>query len=101
MEILTGRLREMLKTVSLAPEIENLLISPKVTLIMRYHQIRASVAVLFGVILGSEAFIQLPKRQLPAAATNVTTITSPAGVKIRYKEPGKEGVCETTPGVNS
>lgn len=68
---------------------------------MRYHQIRVSIAVLSGFLLGSEAFLKLPKRQLPAAATNVTTITSPAGVQIRYKEPGKDGVCETTPGVNS
>lgn len=29
------------------------------------------------------------------------TIISPNGVKLRYKEPGKEGICETTPGVNS
>jgi carboxypeptidase C (cathepsin A) len=41
------------------------------------------------------------KRQLPANATGVTTITSPGGATIRYKEPGKAGVCETTPGVNS
>ena len=34
------------------------------------------------------------KRQLPANATDVKTITSPTGVTIRYKEPGKEGVCE-------
>ncbi|GME33913.1 carboxypeptidase s1 [Neofusicoccum parvum] len=40
-------------------------------------------------------------RQTPGAAQNVTTITSPSGVTIRYKEPGKEGICETTPGVNS
>ena len=40
-------------------------------------------------------------RQAPAKPTGVTTITSPNGVKIRYKEPGKDGVCETTPGVNS
>ncbi|KAL8645942.1 MAG: hypothetical protein Q9210_006426 [Variospora velana] len=46
----------------------------------------------------------LPKfhpRQLPADPQNVRTITSPSGVTIRYKEPGLEGVCETTPGVNS
>ena len=43
----------------------------------------------------------LPKRQIPAAPVNVTTITSPSGATIRYKEPGKDGVCETTPGVNS
>lgn len=46
----------------------------------------------------------LPKfdpRQLPADPVGVKTITSPSGVQIRYKEPGLEGVCETTPGVNS
>ncbi|KAL8737280.1 MAG: hypothetical protein Q9181_001834 [Wetmoreana brouardii] len=46
----------------------------------------------------------LPKfdpRQLPADPVGVTTITSPSGVQIRYKQPGLEGVCETTPGVNS
>lgn len=37
----------------------------------------------------------------PAAVQNYTTIKSPTGVTIRYKEPGKAGVCETTPGVNS
>ncbi|RDL37824.1 Carboxypeptidase [Venustampulla echinocandica] len=37
----------------------------------------------------------------PAEPTDVKTITSPGGVSIRYKEPGKAGVCETTPGVNS
>ena len=38
---------------------------------------------------------------MPADPTGVTTITSPNGATIRYKEPGLEGVCETTPGVNS
>ncbi|KAK5128963.1 hypothetical protein LTR85_000296 [Meristemomyces frigidus] len=41
------------------------------------------------------------KRQVPADPTDVTTITSPNGASIRYKQPGKDGVCETTPGVNS
>ncbi|KAF2089818.1 peptidase S10, serine carboxypeptidase [Saccharata proteae CBS 121410] len=40
-------------------------------------------------------------RGLPANATDLKTITSPTNVTIRYKEPGKEGICETTPGVNS
>jgi hypothetical protein len=40
-------------------------------------------------------------RGLPANATGVKTLTTPQNVTIRYKEPGKEGVCETTPGVNS
>ncbi|PIA97398.1 Carboxypeptidase S1 A [Cercospora beticola] len=42
------------------------------------------------------------KRQyFPANATDVKSFTTPTNVTIRYKEPGKEGVCETTPGVNS
>ena len=43
----------------------------------------------------------LERRQVPAEPTNVTTITSPSGATLRYKEPGNEGVCETTPGVKS
>ncbi|MCJ1405649.1 hypothetical protein MMC11_008878 [Xylographa trunciseda] len=41
------------------------------------------------------------ERGIPANATGVTTITAPSGAQIRYKQPGKAGVCETTPGVNS
>ncbi|KAL4784273.1 Alpha/Beta hydrolase protein [Aspergillus varians] len=41
------------------------------------------------------------KRQLPADPTGVKKFETPNGVTIRYKEPGNEGVCETTPGVNS
>lgn len=45
---------------------------------------------------------KLSKRTyFPKPATGVKTITGPTGVKIRYKEPGKDGVCETTEGVNS
>ncbi|KAI9665801.1 MAG: hypothetical protein M1821_003735 [Bathelium mastoideum] len=51
--------------------------------------------------MGTSLKTKLVPRQLPANPTNVTTITSPTGVKIHYKEPGKAGVCETTPGVNS
>ncbi|RDL36781.1 Carboxypeptidase [Venustampulla echinocandica] len=40
-------------------------------------------------------------RQLPADTVGVKTLTTPQNITIRYKEPGKEGVCETTPGVNS
>ena len=46
-------------------------------------------------------FKQLIHRGLPADATGVKTIKSNTGATIRYKEPGKAGVCETTPGVNS
>ncbi|KAL4953090.1 Alpha/Beta hydrolase protein [Aspergillus filifer] len=41
------------------------------------------------------------KRQLPEDPTGVKKFETPNGVTIRYKEPGKDGVCETTPGVNS
>jgi hypothetical protein len=70
---------------------------------MLYQHPRVSLFLLFSSLLGSEAFLKLPlnPRQLPAEAENVTTITSPTGVTIRYKEPGNSGVCETTPGVNS
>ncbi|KAJ4124555.1 hypothetical protein NW754_000253 [Fusarium falciforme] len=43
----------------------------------------------------------LRPRQAPGQAEGVTTIKSPSGAQIRYKEPGKDGICETTPGVNS
>ena len=45
--------------------------------------------------------IQISPRQLPAEPTGVQTVVSPNGVNITYKEPGKEGICETTPGVSS
>lgn len=41
------------------------------------------------------------RRTLPAEPSGVKVIKSPNGAEIRYKEPGKAGVCETTPGVNS
>ncbi|PTU23793.1 hypothetical protein P175DRAFT_0428594 [Aspergillus ochraceoroseus IBT 24754] len=41
------------------------------------------------------------RRQLPKDPTGVKHLKTPSGVTIRYKEPGKEGVCETTPGVKS
>ncbi|KAF7593866.1 hypothetical protein BBP40_010677 [Aspergillus hancockii] len=41
------------------------------------------------------------RRQLPKDPTGVQTLQTANNVTIRYKEPGKEGVCETTPGVKS
>lgn len=41
------------------------------------------------------------KRQLPEEPEGVKSFTTANGVTIRYKEPGKEGICETTPGVKS
>jgi carboxypeptidase C (cathepsin A) len=40
----------------------------------------------------------LKERQVPADPTGITTITSQQGAEIRYKQPGKAGVCETTEG---
>ena len=61
-------------------------------------------ALLINALSLPSSVHALPKlvdRQVPANATGVTTITAPSGAQIRYKEPGKAGVCETTPGVNS
>lgn len=56
---------------------------------------------LLSFIRTAEAVPFVQPRQIPADPTDVITIQSPTGVQIRYKEPGKAGVCETTPGVGS
>ncbi|KAL8767150.1 MAG: hypothetical protein Q9209_006241 [Squamulea sp. 1 TL-2023] len=62
----------------------------------------ASLALsLWSPLSTINALPRLDPRQLPADPVGVKTITSPSGVTIRYKQPGLEGVCETTPGVNS
>ena len=43
----------------------------------------------------------LKRTYFPQPATNLSEFTTPTGVKIRYKKPGEQGVCETTPGVDS
>lgn len=62
-------------------------------------------APLMGPAAGSKAKLaKMNKRQavpLPGPVEGYTTIKSPSNVTIRYKEPGKAGVCETTPGVGS
>lgn len=60
-----------------------------------------AVGLLSSIYTTVNAVPSLEPRQIPANATDVTTIKSPTGVTIRYKEPGKAGVCETTPGVGS
>ena len=70
------------------------------------HRIKtASVALAllsFSLASAIPADIErLIERQLPADAKGVKTIHSNTGATVRYKEPGKAGVCETTPGVNS
>ena len=62
-----------------------------------------------SAFIGGNKFHNFPEKLLkhskrvyyPKPAEGVQTITTPTGVQIRYKQPGKEGVCETTPGVNS
>jgi len=60
-------------------------------------------AVLLPLIvaIGAVPDGYIEARQFPAEPQGVQTITTPSGVKVRYKEPGQEGVCETTPGVKS
>ncbi|KAK8220320.1 Alpha/Beta hydrolase protein [Phyllosticta capitalensis] len=66
------------------------------------RKIRCLALLLFAGVASSFIPSQsLTKRQIPKSPANVKTITSPSGVTIRYKEPGKQGICETTPGVNS
>ena len=54
---------------------------------MFFHRTVAAVFLLLSIVHASPAAV---KRQLPAQPTGVTTITSPNGAEIRYKEPGKE-----------
>ena len=58
------------------------------------------VALTFNYTYATPTRFPLP-RQAPAEPDNVKTITSPGGASIRYKQPGQDGVCETTPGVAS
>lgn len=60
-----------------------------------------ALTLLASLQSADAASIKHNPRQVPANATGVTTITSPAGVRMRYKEPGNDGFCETTPGVKS
>lgn len=70
-------------------------------------RLSSNLPFLAVLLLGAQSSpLDAPKlrklaRQLPVDPTGVTTITSPTNVTIRYKEPGKAGVCETTPGVDS
>ena len=57
-------------------------------------------AVLACVGLGVARKPTLEERGIPADPTGVMTITSPQGASIRFKQPGKQGVCETAEGVD-
>jgi len=71
------------------------------TMFLQALKFLSLAASLLSYTTAVESAPQLEPRQIPANATDVTTIQSPTGVTIRYKEPGKAGVCETTPGVGS
>jgi hypothetical protein len=70
---------------------------------MHFRPLAVAAASLLLAAEPVVGFMKLPfsERGLPADAEGVKTITTPTGVKIRYKEPGKDGVCETTEGVKS
>lgn len=40
------------------------------------------------------------ERQIPTDPIGITEVVSSQGAKIRFKQPGKTGICETTPGVD-
>jgi hypothetical protein len=42
----------------------------------------------------------LEERGIPKDPSGVMTISSPSGAEIRFKQPGKAGVCETMEGVD-
>src|ERR1700733_14561662 len=67
---------------------------------MRLSNLLAAVTASSAVV-GAFPSVLKSSRQLPAEPKGVTTIKSPSGTTIRYKQPGKAGICETTPGVNS
>lgn len=56
---------------------------------------------LLATVVATVSAAAINPRDAPEHATGVKVIRSPNGSRIRYKEPGKEGICETTPGVNS
>jgi len=58
------------------------------------------VPVVSLVALGASRRPTLEERGIPVDPTGVMTITSPQGAQIRFKQPGKAGICETTPGVD-
>lgn len=65
------------------------------------HWIPLLPAVVALAVPSDDSLEAFFRRQLPQHPTDVKTIKTANNVTIRYKEPGKEGVCETTPGVNS
>jgi hypothetical protein len=63
----------------------------------RLAQLAAIVAV---ASLANASRSKLEYRQVPVDPTGVTTIKSAQGAEIRFKQPGKQGICETKEGVD-
>lgn len=65
---------------------------------------RFSIPVVTGLLaMAASAAARKPtlqERQIPKDPEGVMTITSPQGASIRFKQPGKHGVCETKEGVD-
>lgn len=60
-----------------------------------------STASAFGLNSKRPEKSPLRVRQLPEQPVGIQSVLSPSGINITYKDPGAEGVCETTPGVKS
>jgi carboxypeptidase C (cathepsin A) len=73
------------------------LVHDKLSTMARFTQLAAILATA-SISSARSSFIK--ERQVPADPTGVTTITSAQGAEIRFKQPGKAGVCETTEGVD-
>lgn len=57
------------------------------------------ISLLLPLAGASEA--RFVREKVPMHPSGVKTIKTANNATIRYKEPGKKGVCETTPGVKS
>lgn len=57
-------------------------------------------ALLAWASLGVARKPTLEERGIPKDPEGVMTITSPQGASIRFKQPGKQGICETKEGVD-
>ena len=62
--------------------------------------IRCLAAIAACAALGAARKPTLAERQIPQDPSGVMTITSPQGASIRFKQPGKDGICETAEGVD-
>ncbi|PVH98230.1 alpha/beta-hydrolase [Periconia macrospinosa] len=66
----------------------------------RFSHLVAFLAAATSTVRVAARKPTLEERGIPKDPTGVRTITSPQGATIRFKQPGKEGICETTPGVD-